>query len=202
MISLAASESQSSILLPEVKDALDKEGVRHLKFVAAGGIIDGRGVAAALALGAEGVCLGTRFLAAHEATITDGYRNEVVRASDGGLTTVKTKVYDQLRGTILWPQRYNGRGIINQSLRDHEAGMPFEDNKKMYDEAMKIGDAGWGLSGRITTYAGTGVGLVKQVMSAGDIVKEVQAEAQAVLKGLARNIDAEHTRHTNGANVA
>lgn len=175
-------------LLPEVRDALEqRDDAGHVRVVAAGGIMDGRGVAAALALGADGVCLGTRFLASHEATITDGYRDEVVRASDGGVTTARTKVYDRLRGTTLWPERYNGRGVLNQSYHDHEKGVAFEENKRMYDEAMKVGDAGWGLAGRITTYAGTGVGLVKQVMGAAEIVREVQSQARAVLKNVARD---------------
>lgn len=190
-------------LLPEVADALHhRGGAGHVKLVAAGGIMDGRGVAAALALGADGVCLGTRFLASHEATISDGYRNEVVRASDGGLTTARTKVYDRLRGTTLWPERYNGRGVLNQSYHDHEAGVAFEENKKMYDEAMKVGDAGWGLAGRVTTYAGTGVGLVKTVMRAADIVAEVQSEARAVLKAVARDyLDGADSGDSNGQNI-
>jgi len=53
---------------------------------------------------------------------------------------------------------------------------------EMYKEAMKLGDSGWGPEGRMTTYAGTGVGLVKEVIPAGDIVKSVQQEAKEVLQ--------------------
>lgn len=161
-------------LLPEVTDALETANLSHIKLVAAGGIMDGRGTAAALILGADGVCLGTRLLASEEATIADGYRKEVVRASDGGSNTARTKVYDQLRGTTMWPEKYNARGVLNRSFRDHASGMPLEKNKQLYDTAMKDGDAGWGIDGRITTYAGTGVGLVRSVMKAGDIVRELQ----------------------------
>jgi len=164
-------------LLPEVADILKAIGLADIKLVAAGGIIEGRGAAAALALGANGVCLGTRFLASEEATIADAYRKEVVRASDGGANTTRTKLYDQLRGTTQWPPNYNGRAILNQSYHDHNSGVSLEDNKKLYEEAMKQGDAGWGVNGRITTYAGTGVGLVRSVMKAGDIVREVQQQA-------------------------
>lgn len=165
-------------LLPEVHDALKAQGLHKIGLVAAGGIIEGRGLAAALLLGAEGVTLGTRFLASEEAAITDGYRREVVRASDGGSSTTRTKLYDQLRGTTLWPERYNARAVINQSYYDAEAGVPLEENKKRYDAAtLEGGDAGWGVHGRLTTYAGTGVGLVTNVMKAGDIVRQVRADA-------------------------
>ena len=51
--------------------------------------------------------------------------------------------------------------------------MSEEENAKLYAEAVKMGDEGWGEKGRMTTYAGTGVGLVKRVMPAGEIVQEV-----------------------------
>lgn len=180
-------ESGASLitLLPEVADALQSAGLTSIKLVAAGGIIEGRGAAAALALGADGVCLGTRFLASEEAAVADAYRKEVIRASDGGANTARTKLYDQLRGTTQWPAHYNGRGILNQSFHDSQSGMSIEDNKKLYEEAMKQGDAGWGVNGRITAYAGTGVGLVKSVMKAGDIVREVQQQATQRLQTFA-----------------
>lgn len=175
-------------LLPEVADALEAAGLTDIKLIAAGGIVEGRSAAAALTLGAGGVCLGTRFLASEEATIADAYRREVVRASDGGANTARTKLYDQLRGTTQWPANYNGRGILNQSFHDHNSGVSLEDNKKLYEEAMKQGDAGWGVNGRITAYAGTGVGLVKSVMKAGDIVREVQQQAKQRLQSTTSKI--------------
>lgn len=180
-------ESGASLitLLPEVADAIQAAGATGIKLVAAGGVIEGRGAAAALALGADGVCLGTRFLASEEATVADAYRKEIIRASDGGATTARTKLYDQLRGTTQWPAHYNGRGILNQSFHDSQSGMSIEDNKKLYEEAMKQGDAGWGVNGRITAYAGTGVGLVRSVMKAGDIVREIQQQATQRLQASA-----------------
>ena len=171
-------------LLPELHDALKaQEDVLHpIHLVAAGGIIEGRGVAAALILGAEGVTLGTRFLASEEATIAEGYRREVVQASDGGSTTRRTKLYDRLRGTTRWPDRYNARAVVNRSYDDAQAGMPLEENTQLYDAAMQEGDAGWGVNGRLTAYAGTGVGLVTNVMKAGDIVRQVRADALRTLQ--------------------
>jgi len=61
-------------------------------------------------------------------------------------------------------------------------GLKDDENVALYTQEMKKGDAGWGPEGRMTTYAGTGVGLVKEVMSAKDIVKSVQQEAMQVLQ--------------------
>ena len=63
-------------LLPEVRDELEARGL-DIPLMAAGGIADGRGVAAALALGASGAVMGTRFLASAEANIADGYRDQL-----------------------------------------------------------------------------------------------------------------------------
>lgn len=177
-------------LLPEVHDALkaqvEAQAINKIPpLIAAGGIIEGRTLAASLLLGADGVTLGTRFLASEEATISDGYRREIIRASDGGLNTMRTNLYDQLRGTTQWPEKYNARAVLNQSYYNAEAGMSLDENKELYDAALhEGGDASWGVDGRLTTYAGTGVGLVTRVMKAGDIVREVRADAVQCLRDM------------------
>jgi nitronate monooxygenase len=179
------SQSSSIInLVPEVEDALATAGFPRgsIPLIATGGISDGRGVAAALMLGASGVCLGTRFLATPEAEIKDGYKKAVIDADDGGINTVRTKLYDNLRGTTGWPDHYNGRGVINKSFRDHQSGMAHEENVRLYEDALKLGDEGWGKeSGRITTYAGTGVGLVKDIMPAGQVITQILNETKSVV---------------------
>lgn len=175
-------------LLPEVADAVARisaDKKEHAPvLVAAGGIADGRGVAASLALGAAGAVLGTRLLATPEANITKGYRDEIIRANDGGPNTVRSSVYDTLRGTTEWPERYGGRGVINQSYLDAKAGMDEAENKRQYEQAMQAGDAGWGPSQRMTTYAGTAVGLVKDVKPASEVTREIREDALRLLKSL------------------
>lgn len=166
-------------LLPEVADAMRSAGLESIQLIAAGGVMDGRGVSACLALGADGLSLGTRFLACDEAHIAKGYQDEVIRASDGGVTTVRSKVYDTLRDTTGWPKHIGGRGIINQSFHDAQDGYVTDENKKLHAEALKRGDAGWGLDGRLTTYAGTGIGLVTKVMPARAILEEITNEVKA-----------------------
>jgi nitronate monooxygenase len=168
-------------LLPEVSDALASQGYADIPLIAAGGIVDSRGVAAALALGATGVAMGTRFLASKEAAINPGYQRHVIEASDGGQNTVRTQFYNYLRGTMDWPEPFDARGIINQSWRDQDKGVPFEQTKKLHDEALKL-DKAWGFDGRTATYAGTGIGLVKEIKGAREIIKEVRDGFKDVLK--------------------
>lgn len=165
-------------LFPETADALRDAGFGHIGLVAAGGVVEGRGVAACLALGAAGVVMGTRFLASTEASIAKGYLDAVLRTKEGGTTTVRTKVYDVLRETTGWPDHIGGRGIINQSHLDVKDGEVTEANKKAYAAALTKGDSGWAENGRLTTYAGTGVGLIKNVKPAVEILNEVRAQVE------------------------
>ncbi|KAJ4986228.1 2-nitropropane dioxygenase [Stagonosporopsis vannaccii] len=167
-------------LLPEVSDAISRVGIA---IFAAGGIADGRGVAAALALGADGVALGTRFLASTEARISKGYQQEIVRASDGAKYTVRTTLYNQLRGTK-WPEQYSPRGIVNKSWHEHEAGVPFEELKRLHDDAVQAGDSGWGPEGRLATYAGAAIGLVNGVEPASVLVERLRRETKAIIQRL------------------
>ncbi|SMR49001.1 unnamed protein product [Zymoseptoria tritici ST99CH_1A5] len=168
-------------LVPEVMDMLASIGRSDLPVLAAGGISEGRGVAGALALGASGVVMGTRFLAAQEAGIPSGWQNEVVRLSDGGQTTTRSTLCDRLKETKGWPACYDGRAAINKGHHDEEAGMSDQENVALYKKEAAQGDSAWGDHGRMVTYAGTGVGLIRGVKSAAAIVEEVQTQAKACL---------------------
>ena len=170
-------------LLPEAADALVENGFGDTHLVAAGGIVDGRGVAAALALGAEGVVMGTRFLSAPETTVPHkGYREAVLAAKDGGQSTVRAKLFDELRGPNIWPVLYDGRGIVTDSYMDHVKGVDIEEIRRLHTEASKAEDGGFESENkRVTVWAGTGIGLVRDVKGAKEIVEEVREAAQKAL---------------------
>lgn len=169
-------------LLPETKDALTAVGYPHMPVLAAGGIVESRGAAAALALGADGVVMGTRFLAAKEAGIAKGWQNEIIRVKDGGTTTKRSTLCDRLKETVGWPEHYDGRAIVNKGHLAEEAGLADAENVRLYKEELKRGDQIWGDHGRMVTYAGTGVGLIKGAKSAAEIVDETSSGALQIIQ--------------------
>ncbi|EAU34716.1 conserved hypothetical protein [Aspergillus terreus NIH2624] len=119
--------------------------------------------------------------------LPEGYRAEVLSAADGGVSTVRSTVYDRVRGIYGWPERYDGRGVINQSYVDAvERGMSDEENRARYESELQKGDLGWGPGGRLTTYAGTGVGLVRETIPAAEIVQKCRQEAMDIIQRLAK----------------
>ena len=181
---LARSASVMS-LVPEVADMLAAIGRGGTPVLAAGGITDGRGVAAALTLGAAGVVMGTRFLAASEAGIAAGWQREITRLADGGVSTTRSTLCDRLKETKGWPARYDGRAAVNRGHEDEESGMADGENVRLYREELEKGDSAWGASGRMVTYAGTGVGMIHDVRPAAAIVGEVRSQAREVLERVA-----------------
>ncbi len=174
-------------LVPQVADAVAPAPV-----LAAGGIADGRGLAAALALGAAGAWLGTRFLLAEEAAAHPVYRERIIAASATG--TVYGTLFDggwpdaplrALRNStvVAWeaagrPPRGNrpGEGEI---IAHNELGEPVP----RYDSTAPVA----GSSGQIEAmclYAGQGVGLARRVQPAVEIVEEIRREAERTLRGL------------------
>src|SRR5215831_19003913 len=97
-------------LVPAVADMIVHSG-RGVPVVAAGGITDGRGLAAALMLGADGVMMGSRFYVASESLAAPGAKARVVAAS--GDETLRTSVFDIARG-YRWPTGYAGRAVRNR----------------------------------------------------------------------------------------
>ncbi|KAJ4299699.1 hypothetical protein N0V90_004945 [Kalmusia sp. IMI 367209] len=173
-------------LVPEAADALRRDGLGHIPLLASGGIVDGRGVAAALALGASGAVLGTRFLASKEVTIHPTAQAAILEAEDGGQVTKRSKVFDQLRGPNIWPEAYDGRSLVVQSYEDHVNGMSLEEIQRLHNEAVGGPDKGYatGRKGRAAIWAGTGVGIVNEVEGAKDIVDKVRREAKEIMSGL------------------
>jgi nitronate monooxygenase len=150
-------------LVPAVVDA-----VTPVPVVASGGIADGRGIAAALMLGADGVWLGTRFLATRECGVPDSYKTRVL-ASDGS-NTVLTDVYDIAAG-IPWPDGVRGR-VLRSSFTDEWNSRPDELRERARDD-LDVDEATW---------AGEASGFVTRTESAGDVVRFLAADAAAVLR--------------------
>ncbi|KAL1596317.1 hypothetical protein SLS60_008962 [Paraconiothyrium brasiliense] len=173
-------------LVPEAADALKREGFGHIPVLASGGIVDGRGVAAALALGAAGTVMGTRFLASKEVSIHPVAQAAVMEAEDGGQVTKRSKLFDQLKGPNIWPEAYDGRSLVTQSYEDYISGVSLEEIQKLHNEAILEDHRGYsiGRKGRAAIWAGTGVGIVKEVEAAADIVENVRKEARGIMSGL------------------
>jgi nitronate monooxygenase len=174
-------------LLPETTDALEAAGYR-LPLLASGGIMDGRGVAAAVSLGAAGVVMGTRFLASKEALVHPIVQASIVEAKDGGQVTTRSKLFDQLRGPNIWPEVYDGRSLMIKSHKEYVEGASLEEIQKKHNEALEAEGMGWktGLEGRAAIWAGTGVGLAKEVEGASAIVQKVRDDARRRLTQAAK----------------
>ncbi|KAI5275262.1 inosine monophosphate dehydrogenase [Aureobasidium subglaciale] len=176
-------------LVPETIYALEKAGVKSVSIVAAGGIANGAGVAAALTLGADGVVMGTRFLAAEETKVHPAYQSVILELEDGGQTTVRAKVFDELAGPNIWPRDFNGRALIADSYRDHVKGVSIDDIRKSHAEAKQTSHLGFGHGNRrAAIWAGTGVGLVRDKAPAGQIIAEVRREAKIALNSALKHV--------------
>ena len=159
--------------LPFVPIVVDLAGSTPV--LAAGGIADGRGVAAALALGAEGALVGTRFQASAEA-IVEGH----------GGDTERSRVLDIARGAP-WPARYPARTLRNAFLdrwRGREGELEAdEDAKASYREAADRGDLGV-----VPVWASEAIDLITEVMPAADLVGLLAAETEQALIRSARAV--------------
>jgi nitronate monooxygenase len=176
-------------LVPAVVDA-----VAPIPVVAAGGIADGRGLAAALMLGAHGALIGTRFYASAEALGHDGAKQRIVAAR--GEETARTRVFDLVRG-YAWPPIYTGRAIRNGFM---ERWHGREDHLSNVLETERAGYRAAALAGDFDTavvWAGEAVDLIKSVDSASALVERIGAEAEAQLRAggaLARQTRGERRR--------
>jgi nitronate monooxygenase len=159
-------------LVPAVVDA-----VGDIPVLAAGAITDGRGLAAALMLGAAGVLVGTRFFAAEEALGHGNAKQRIVAA--GSDDTLRTHVFDTVRG-LSWPDGYTGRAIGN----DFSKAWHGNDGELDQDEAEFERYAAAAAAGDVDTavvFAGEGIDLISSVEPAGEIVRAMAQDAEALL---------------------
>jgi NAD(P)H-dependent flavin oxidoreductase YrpB (nitropropane dioxygenase family) len=177
--------------LPLVTAVVD--AVSPTPVVAAGGIADGRGLAAVLALGASGAWIGTRFLASHEAAIHPRYRERLLSATEDD-TVFLEDLFD-----VRWPNAPH-RVLRNKTVDAWEAaGRPPSGQRPGEGEVVARSPT----SGEIVRYqsytpgvdaegdidalslwGGQSVGLVARVQPAGEIVREIAEEARTIIRGL------------------
>ncbi len=152
--------------------------VAPVPVLAAGGVADGRGLAAALALGADGVLLGTRFLASDEAPIAKGFKEAIVE-SDGHDTLV-TDIPDVAHGQV-WPGAYvrvrRNRFIEEWIGRDNELRRNRAAVSAGLRDAAKAGDPDRG-----AIMLGQTAGLIDRVEPAADLVRQISRDAEAILR--------------------
>lgn len=166
-------------LVPEIVDLIAARGT-GTPVVAAGGIADGRGLAAALMLGAAGVLCGTRFYAAAEALSTEQARDVIAAAT--GDDTCRTSVFDIVRG-YRWPAGHDMNVVANAFTdRWHGAETMLaavgDDVGAQYRQA--VADADYNIAAVI---AGEAVGLIRASAPAGEIVTAIADEAAALVDG-------------------
>jgi nitronate monooxygenase len=179
-------------LVPRVVDATEAAGHADTPVVSAGGIADGRGVAAALALGADGAWLGTRFVATREANVVDDYRDRLAEVSE--TDTVRSGLFDGgwrgrdhrvLRNSTVEAWEAAGRPPSGERPREGErvGAYPNGDPVERYDDDIPVAGAtgdteAWAL------YAGQSAGAVDAVRSAGEVVERLTGEAEAAIDRL------------------
>ena len=166
-----ADKVSTMVLVPQVAGSVS------IPVVASGGIVDSRGFLAALALGAEGVQMGSRFVATHECISHQSYKEAIVAAIDSGTVIV---------GGDRWPTRVLRNGM---ALRLMESGLKGTGNDLGTWEqelgmdkaraAMMDGDLEEGVG-----YTGAGVGLISEILSVQEVVKELVDGSQALAKRL------------------
>lgn len=163
--------------LPFVPAVIDAVG--SVPVVAAGGIADGRGIAAALMLGAHGALLGTRFYATNEALGHDQAKQRIVHAS--GEQTQRTRVFDIVRGYD-WPNGYTGRALHNSFMSrwsGHEESLAQATAQETPAFWAAAGDGDYNTA---MVWAGEVVDLIHEVEGAGKLVKRMGAQAEAQLQ--------------------
>jgi enoyl-[acyl-carrier protein] reductase II len=166
-------------LVPQIVDAVGDT----IPVVAAGGIVDGRGLAAALALGADGVWMGTRFIATPEARGVAGYKDALLAAKEDATTISRAFSGKTMR--VL-------RNEYTRYFEDHpEELQPFPGQlgRSMEDGAWHLGggSATPGIDPSREGYpTGQGVGAISELEPAGELVRRIVAEAEQVVAGLSR----------------
>lgn len=182
------SRTELWTLLPSVVDAIR---AYKIPVIAAGGIVDGRGYVAALSLGAQGVCMGTRFLATVEANAHPIYKQQILKAGTDGTE------FPDIFGRAFWPggQRALRTPFLETwkhkvGAEENETNQPVIGQSVVFGKTMDIARLS-GFAPNATTqgdiesmamYAGTGSALIKEILPAAQVVNGILEEAQAIIE--------------------
>ena len=161
-------ETTTMVLVPQVADAV------KIPVIAAGGIADGRGIAAAFMLGAKGVQLGTRFVASKEAVVHQNYKDYIVKAKD-----IDTRVTGRSTGH---PVRVLRNAVTKEYLELEKKGASFEELESLtvggLRRAVQEGDTKTGslMSGQIA-------GMIRDIPTCQEIIDRLVTETDKLMKG-------------------
>ena len=169
-------------LVPQIVDAVGAA----IPVVAAGGIFDGRGLAAALALGADGVWIGTRFIATPEARAVTGYKDALVRTKEDGTTISRAFSGKTMR-------------VVSNRYTTFYDEHPAELNPFPAQLGKSMGDGAFHLGGDEDTPdidpdrecypTGQGVGAIQTLMPAASLVAQIVNQAEQILAGLGHSAE-------------
>ena len=161
-------EITTMALVPQVVDAVD------IPVIAAGGIADGRGMAAAFMLGAKAVQMGTQFVVTKECVVHDNYKGKIIKAKD-----IDSKVTGRTTGH---PVRVLRNKMANEYIKKENEGATFEELELLTLGGLKKAV----VDGNVTegsVMAGQIAGLVKQEHSCKELITKVVSEAEILLNG-------------------
>lgn len=163
-------ENTTMTLVPQVVDAV------NIPVIAAGGIADGRGMAAAFMLGAEAVQMGTRFVATTEAVVHENYKNALVKAKD-----IDSKVTGRSTGH---PVRILRNKMVRQYLQMEKDGASLEELEMLtlgaLRKAVVDGDVDNG-----SVMAGQIAGMIGDILPCSQVIEQIVADAEKLMKGAA-----------------
>ena len=161
-------ENTTMVLVPQIADVV------QIPVIAAGGIADGRGMVAAFMLGAEGVQMGTRFVATEEAQVHENYKNCIIKAKD-----IDSRVTGRTTGH---PVRALRNKMTTEYIRLENAGASFKELEHLtlggLQKAVVDGDVKLG-----SVMAGQIAGMIKEILPCKEIIINIVSQAESLLKG-------------------
>jgi enoyl-[acyl-carrier protein] reductase II len=156
------------VLIPQISDAL------QIPVVAGGGIVDGRGMAAALSLGAQGIFMGTRFIATPECSAHQNVKQAILDAGDTSTVTVAGTV-----GVL----RALKSPLIERCVQMETNGSTLEERSNLYRPGYATGMVRGNMMDG-TFVCGAGAGLIKEIKGAAEVVRDIVKEAEQIIAGL------------------